>query len=188
VVVVVVIKVVAMIVLVPVLLVALFTTLGSATLFHVLLVSNHMLGRFTTLAFPRMHIFRVVFTRLHEIHLPVAGVILATVQPPRASVLRRNVQVKRLRDHNMWRRLLNDHRLRVDQSRRRMTAEIHAPVHAGSDLTVYRDSDVHIGMSNGGAQRESSHRPYAICILHNQSFSPQKILRWKVVERIAALE
>ena len=87
-------------------------------------------------------------------------------------MLRWNVQVQRLRDHDMWRRLLNDDRLRVDQGRRRMTAEVYTPVDTRSNLTVNRDSDVHIGMSNGSSQRESSHCSYTICILHNQPFSP----------------
>jgi hypothetical protein len=103
-------------------------------------------------------------------------------------MLRGNVEVQRLRHYDMRGRLLDDDRLCIDQSRRRVTAEVHATIHTRSNLAMNSDSDVHIGMGNGGSQRESSHRPYTICILHNQSFSPRKSWRAKVVERIQALE
>jgi hypothetical protein len=37
-----------------------------------------------------------------------------------------------------------------------------------------RHTDIHIGMGNGGPQRERSRCPYTKGILHNQPFSPQK--------------
>jgi hypothetical protein len=107
------------------------------------------------LALPGANVLGVILTGLHEIHLAIARVILVTMQAPSPGVLRRNMQVKRLRDNNMRCRLLNDHRLRIDQRRRRPATEVHAAIDSRRDFAVNRHSDIHIRIGSGGSERQS---------------------------------
>jgi hypothetical protein len=141
---------------------------------HMFFVSDLVVHRLAALELPATDVPRVVLPGLHEIHLPVAGVIFVTMQPPRAGMLGGNVQVQRLGHYNMRGRLLDDDRIRIHQRRRRTAAEVDAAIHSRRNLAVNSHSNIHIGMSNGSPQSESRRRPYTKRILHNQSFSPRK--------------
>jgi hypothetical protein len=86
-------------------------------------------------------IFRCIFRRSYEVHGPIAGVVFMTVLAPISRVIRRNVQVH-------WRRgsclRLDQHRLRIDDRRRTIVADLHLAVHARHDLARQHDADVQV--------------------------------------------
>jgi len=75
------------------------------------------------LALVSRHVFIVVPIIAHEVDPPAAGVVLRTMLAPVLLVPRRHVQINR-RGRNEFRRLLNYHRLRIDQLRLRRVADI----------------------------------------------------------------
>jgi hypothetical protein len=169
-----------------------------ATHFVLLLLSDHVLlmplfvpQRFLVLVLPGTDVTGLIFGGPHEIHLPVARVVLVTMQAPVPGVLRRNMQVKRFRYDNVWWRLLDDDRLRIDQRRRRPAPDVDATIDARRNFTVNRHSNIHIRVGSSGSERQSRQRSHAICILHNQSFSPEVracAYGRKVAERSRQLE
>src|SRR5256885_9262489 len=78
----------------------------------------------------------LVLRGAHEIHRPVAGVVLVAVLAPVLGMARRHVQIDRLHRH----RLSHHHRhgedrLRVDERRWRAGNQYHPPLHAPGALT-----------------------------------------------------
>jgi len=104
-----------------------------AALFLALLVAKVLL---VVLTLPFAHVPRLVLPGLHEVHLPIARMILVAMQTPRSSVLRRNVQIQRLCHDHMRRRLLDDDRPGIDQCWRRPATEIYAAVDARRNLSL----------------------------------------------------
>jgi hypothetical protein len=88
------------------------------------------------LMLPGTDVPRLVFPGPYEIHLPVARMILVTMQPPGPCVLGRNVQIERLRNDHMLRRLLDDDRPGIDQRRRRPTIEVYATIDTRRNLSL----------------------------------------------------
>jgi hypothetical protein len=88
------------------------------------------------LMLPGTDVPRLVFLGPHEIHLPVARMILATVQTPGPCVLGRNVQIERFCHNHMRRRLLNDYRPGIDQRRRRPAIEVYATIDTRRNLSL----------------------------------------------------
>jgi hypothetical protein len=86
-------------------------------------------------------VFRCVFRRSHEVHGPIAGVVFMAVLAPISRVARRNVQIH-------WRRgsrlRLDQHRLRIDDRRRTIVADLYLAVHARRDLARQHDADVQV--------------------------------------------
>jgi hypothetical protein len=191
-VVVVMITVMIMVVVMPlVLLVPLLATLFVPFLLvnHVLLVSPLLV--LVALVFPGTDVTWGIFRGLHEVHLPVASVILVTMQAPGPGVLGRNMQVNRFRYDNVWRRLLDDDRSRIDQRRRRPAADVHATIDARRNFTADHHSNIHIRIGSSGSERQSRQCCHAIYILHNQPFSPDVracTYGRKVAERLQQLE
>jgi hypothetical protein len=81
-----------------------------------------------------------VFLRSHEVHRPIAGIVLATVPAPISCVIRRDVQIDGRRRSVL---LLDHHGLCVDDRRRTVAADIHLTIHAGDDLPRQYDANVH---------------------------------------------
>jgi hypothetical protein len=79
---------------------------------------------------------RLVFLGPYEIHLPVARVILAAMQAPGPGVLGRNVQIQRLCQDHMRRRLLDDDRSGIDQGRRRPAIEVYTTIDTRRNLSL----------------------------------------------------
>src|SRR5713226_7093952 len=77
----------------------------------------------SALILPGTNVPRLVFLGPYEVHLPVARMILAAMQAPGPGVLGRNVQIQRLCEDHMRRRLLDDDRSGIDQGRRRPAIE-----------------------------------------------------------------
>jgi hypothetical protein len=187
--------VIAVIVIMPLAFLVPFLVPLLTTRFVPLLLANHVLlmpqlfapQRLLAFVFPLTDVTRLIFPGLHEIHLPVAGVILVTMQAPGPGVLRRNMQVKRLRYDDVWWRLLDDDRLCIDQRWRRPAADVHSAIDARRNFTVNRHPNIHIRVGSSGSESQGHHRCYAIGTLHNQSFSPQETWR-KVAERLPKLE
>src|SRR5215469_9022700 len=112
----------------------------------------------------------LIFGGPHEIHRPVAGVVLVTVLAPVLRMSRRHVQVDRLNrrstvDH--WCRLNHD-RLCVHDWRWRLIAEHHLAIHSRHDLAANSRVDADILRARGrhcrpdcqhrqGHQRDRSH-------------------------------
>jgi hypothetical protein len=88
------------------------------------------------LMLPGTDVPRLVFLGPYEIHLPVARMILATVQTPGPCVLGRNVQIERFCHNHMRRRLLNDYRPGIDQRRRRPAIEVYATIDTRRNLSL----------------------------------------------------
>jgi hypothetical protein len=143
--VVVVIMVTVMVTIMVVVLMMIFTTILAtilAMLFTALLpvllparVLLLMAALLVVLALPLTYIPRLVFPRPYEVHLPVARMILVAMQAPGPGVLGRNVQIQRLCHDHMRRRLLDDDRPGIDQSRRRSAAEVHATIDTRRNLS-----------------------------------------------------
>jgi hypothetical protein len=81
-----------------------------------------------------------VFLRSHEVHRPIAGIVLATVPAPISCMTRRDVQIDGRRRSVL---LLDHHGLCVDDRRRTVAADIHLTIHAGDDLPRQYDANVH---------------------------------------------
>src|SRR5437879_11173298 len=80
-------------------------------------------------------IARLVLRGAHEIHRPVAGVVLVAVLAPVLGMARRHVQIDRLHRHRLSHHHRHrDERLRVDERRWRPVTQYHPPVHARSDF------------------------------------------------------
>jgi len=103
------------------------------TLFLTFLVAQVLL---VVLALFLAHVPRFVFPGPHEIHLPVACMILAAMQAPGPGVFGWNVQIQRFCHDDMRRRLLNDDRSGIDQRRRRPAIEIHAAIDTRRKLSL----------------------------------------------------
>jgi hypothetical protein len=84
---------------------------------------------FLTLALVITNVSGVVFNRLHEIDLPVARVVFVAMQSPGPGMIRRNVEVERLRNDHIWRGLLDKNGSRIDQRRWRPATEVHSHTH-----------------------------------------------------------
>lgn len=122
-------------------------------------------------AFLRTDVARLIFGGPDEINRPVASVVFAAMQAPGARVLRRNVQIDRLRHYHLSRRRLDSDRLGIDQRRSWSSADIHAAVHPRSDLATNRHSDIHIGArgrDTAGQGRQGGATKY---IPHGASFA-----------------
>src|SRR5256714_8923280 len=99
----------------------------------------------------------LVLRGAHEIHWPVAGVVLVAVLAPVLGMARRHVQIDRLHRH----RLSHHHRhgedrLRVDERRWRPGTPYHPPGHPPGDLTRDGRGDTPtllVGPGHGRAQR-----------------------------------
>jgi hypothetical protein len=86
-------------------------------------------------------VFRFVFLRAHEVHRPIAGVVLTAVLTPISRVTRRHMQVQgRRRSCHRF----DQHRLGIDDGRRTIVAELHLAVHAWRDLARQHDADVQV--------------------------------------------
>jgi len=73
-----------------------------------------------------------VFPRSHKVHRPIAGVVFLAMLAPILGVSRRHMQVHGGR----WNALRhNQHRLRINERRRRFVAKLNLTVYAGGDLT-----------------------------------------------------
>jgi hypothetical protein len=81
-----------------------------------------------------------VFLRSHEVHRPIAGVVLTTVPAPIFCVIRRDVQIDGRRRSVLR---LDHHGLCVDDRRPRVRADIDLTIHAGDDLPGQHDANVH---------------------------------------------
>jgi hypothetical protein len=120
----------------------------------------------------RAHVTRLVFGRSHEINPSVAGMVFVTVHAPLPRMFGRNVQVKRLSNHDMWGGGLNDHRCGINQRWRRSAAQIHSTVHTWSNLTVDGYRQVHVGLrGHRGAQTQCRKRTQAKGCFHDIPFS-----------------
>ena len=84
---------------------------------------------------------------LYKIHRLAAGVVACAVFAPFLLMPRWNVQVDRLTlyHHGLW---CNDHRLGIDEHRRRVVADINAPIDA---RLINADRHPHIGLGKKGA-------------------------------------
>src|SRR4029077_1265119 len=86
---------------------------------------------------------RLGLGRLHEVHRPVAGMVLVTVLAPMLLVSRRYMQINRLRrwrtDHHRYR--LHHHWLGVHHRWRRSVADHDLTIHARHDLAA--DHGIH---------------------------------------------
>jgi hypothetical protein len=85
-------------------------------------------------------IFGLVFLRSHEVHRPIAGIVLSTVLTPIPGMIRRDVQINGRRRSVL--RLDHD-RLRVNDRRWAGVAEIDLTIHAGNNLARQHDADIH---------------------------------------------
>ena len=155
VVVVIMIMVIAVIVIMPL---VLLMPLLATHLVPLLLANNVLLmpqlfvpQRLLALVFMGTDVSRLIFPGLHKIHLPVAGVILVTMQPPIPGMIGRNMQIKRRRHDNIRRRLLDDDGPRVDQRWRRPATDVHATIDAWRYFTANRHSNIHIRMGGTGS-------------------------------------
>jgi len=124
---------VVIVVVMPVAMTVLTIVMLIPTLFLALLVAKVLLV-VLTLFFA--YVPRLVLPGLHEVHLPIARMILVAMQTPRSSVLRRNVQIQRLCDDHMRRGLFDDDRPGIDQCWRRPATEIYAAVDARRNLSL----------------------------------------------------
>jgi hypothetical protein len=88
------------------------------------------------LMLPATDVPRLIFLGPYEIHLPVARMILATVQAPRPCVFGRNVQIERFCQDHMRRGLLDDNRPGIDQRRRRSSIEVYATIDTRRNLSL----------------------------------------------------
>src|ERR1035441_4446397 len=85
-------------------------------------------------------ILGVVFLRSHEVHRPIAGIILMTVLAPISCVTWRDVQIDGRRRSVLR---LHPQGLCVDDRRRAVVSAIDLTIHAGDDLPGQHDADVH---------------------------------------------
>jgi hypothetical protein len=86
-------------------------------------------------------------------------------------MLRRDVQVQRLRYHHVRRRLLDDDRFGIDQRRRRPAAQINSTIDARRYIALDRHGDVHVRVgSRGSSKGQRCQRSQKIGSLHNNSF------------------
>src|SRR6266550_6061038 len=90
----------------------------------------------------------------HEIHRPVAGVVLVAVLTPVLGMARRHVQIERLQRHRLGHHHRHrDDRLRVHQRRWRPVTQHYPAIHTGNDLTGDRRIDTHILRTRQGHDR-----------------------------------
>jgi hypothetical protein len=88
------------------------------------------------LPLPGTNVPRLVFLGPYEIHLPVARMVLTAMHAPGPGVLRRNMQIQRFFLYHIRRRLHDDDRPGIDQSRRRPPVEIYTTVDTRRNLSA----------------------------------------------------
>jgi hypothetical protein len=124
------------------LLMTLIATFLSALMLLLALVFLSALALLLALVFlvalplPGTNVPRLVFPGPYEIHLPVARMVLAAMHAPGPGVLRRNMQIQRFFNRHIRRRLLDDDRPGIDQSRRRPPVEIYTTVDTRRNLSA----------------------------------------------------
>lgn len=89
-----------------------------------------VIGVFAVLLTVARHVFVVVPVVAHEVDRAAAGMVLRTMPAPVPFVPRRDVQVNRLNDNRLS-RLYGNHRLCINDGRRRNVADVELPVEAG---------------------------------------------------------
>src|SRR6202140_5875182 len=86
-----------------------------------------------------------ILGRSHEIHRPVAGVVLLAMLAPGLGMTRWHVQIDRLHRHRLSHHPRHgDYRLRVHERRRRPVTQHHVAIHAGNDFAGDRWADADI--------------------------------------------
>src|SRR6266581_4334383 len=108
----------------------------------------------------------LVFGGLHEVHRPLAGVVLVAVLRPVPGMPRGHMHVDRRHDHRPG--LLDDHhRLRIQDGRRRPVADVDAPVYPRLDLALdaYPDADIG-GLHQSRAGGEKTRRDQRNSLVH----------------------
>jgi hypothetical protein len=118
-------------------------------------ISALVAATFISAAFVSAHFFfmgvvtRLVLSRSHEIHRPVAGVVFAAMTRPVSRVPRWHVQIE-------WTALIvvrlpgNNHRLRINKRRRRRIANLYFTIDARGDFAADSNTD-------GGSSRMGRH-------------------------------
>jgi hypothetical protein len=87
------------------------------------------------LTLPLTDVPGLVFPGPHEVHLPVARMILVAMQAPGPGVLGRNVQIQWFCHDHLRRRLLDDDRTGIDQWRRRPAIEVYTTINTRRNLS-----------------------------------------------------
>ena len=91
----------------------------------------------------------IVLPRLHEVHRPIARVVLVAMLVPLFRMPGRHMEIDRLKRA----RLAYDHHgLRINEYRRRRIADLDAPINAGLDFAGYDDVCV-LGLRGCGAEQ-----------------------------------
>src|SRR5882762_2943035 len=89
-------------------------------------------------------IARLVLRGAHEIHRPVAGVVLVAVLAPVLRMTRRHVQIDRLHRYRLSHHHRHgDYRLRVDDPRWRPVSQHHPAIHPRNDFAGDGRIDTH---------------------------------------------
>jgi hypothetical protein len=96
-------------------------------------------------------VVRLVFCRSYEVHRPIAGVILAAVLAPILRMTRRHVQVDGRRRGRLR---LDQHRLCIDDGRRRGVADLNLAIDTGRHLSRHDDIDAQISSAAYASTRE----------------------------------
>src|ERR1700694_4261054 len=113
----------------------------------------------------------------HEIHGPVAGVVLVAMLAPVLGMTRRHMQIDRLHRHRLsYHHRNGDQRLRVDDLRRRAVTPHHLAINAGHDFAGDRRIDTHTLRVREGHDRRQGYRRLPHETNRSHKLSPQDVI------------